>query len=253
MSGKGRVLGAAGRVRQTESAAFPVKPDSLSRGLRFFCNPLDSVDCTSEKGNSQPLDEASVTDKETNLSESDCLEPGGRELVDTNISHSSSDQVPKDVTVFADEESQSLMASKFTRTVSPPTLGTLRSCFSWSGSLGGFSRTPSPSPGTALQQLRRMSDSLVTVPENNAVSHTSQSNSDQSGGESPPLCEVESSQSQESIELSPQSLNASKLSQPSSKDSDSEERTVKTLEGAKQQKEAQSSKLLRCHGNWRTT
>ncbi|XP_047377062.1 exonuclease 1 isoform X2 [Sciurus carolinensis] len=206
--------------RKNKESGAVVVPGTRSR---FFCNPLDSVDCTSEKGNSQPLDEASVTDKETNLSESDCLEPGGRELVDTNISHSSSDQVPKDVTVFADEESQSLTASKFTRTVSPPTLGTLRSCFSWSGSLGGFSRTPSPSPGTALQQLRRMSDSLVTVPENNAVSHTSQSNSDQSGGESPPLCEVESSQSQESIELSPQSLNASKLSQPSSKDSDSEE------------------------------
>ncbi|KAG3257916.1 exonuclease 1 [Ictidomys tridecemlineatus] len=88
---------------------------------------------------------------------------------------------------------------------------------------GTRSRTPSPTPGTALQQLRRMSDSLAAMPENNAVPQASQSKSDESGGESPPLHDVErSSQSQESEELSSHSLNTSKLSQPSSKDSDSE-------------------------------
>ncbi|VTJ76224.1 Hypothetical predicted protein [Marmota monax] len=207
--------------RKNKESGAVVVPGTRSR---FFCSPLDSVDCISKKENSQPLDEASVTDKVTNLSESDCRDLEGRKLVDTNIAHNSSDQVPKDVTVFADEESQSLRTSKFTRTVSPPTLGTLRSCFSWSGSLGGFSRTPSPTPGTALQQLRRMSDSLAAMPENNAVPQTPQSKSDESVGESPPLHDVErSSQSQESEELSSNSLNTSKLSQPSSKDSDSEE------------------------------
>ncbi|KAF7461779.1 exonuclease 1 [Marmota monax] len=207
--------------RKNKESGAVVVPGTRSR---FFCSPLDSVDCISKKENSQPLDEASVTDKVTNLSESDCRDLEGRKLVDTNIAHNSSDQVPKDVTVFADEESQSLRTSKFTRTVSPPTLGTLRSCFSWSGSLGGFSRTPSPTPGTALQQLRRMSDSLAAMPENNAVPQTPQSKSDESGGESPPLHDIErSSQSQESEELSSNSLNTSKLSQPSSKDSDSEE------------------------------
>uniref|UniRef100_A0A8C9QJU9 Exonuclease 1 n=1 Tax=Spermophilus dauricus TaxID=99837 RepID=A0A8C9QJU9_SPEDA len=216
--------------RKNKESGAVVVPGTRSR---FFCSPLDSVDCISKKENSQPLDEASVTDKVTNLSESDCRDLEGRKLVDTNIAHNSSDKVPKNVTVdqvpkvvtvFADEESQSLGTSKFTKTVSPPTLGTLRSCFSWSGSLGGFSRTPSPTPGTALQQLRRMSDSLAAMPENNAVPQTCQSKSDESGGESPPLHDVErSSQSQESEELSSHSLNTSKLSQPSSKDSDSEE------------------------------
>ncbi|KAM5144586.1 exonuclease 1 [Callospermophilus lateralis] len=206
--------------RKNKESGAVVVPGTRSR---FFCSPLDSVDCISKKENSQPLDEASVTGKVTNLSESDCRDLEGKKLVDTNIAHNSSDQAPKDVTMFPDEESQSLRTSKFTRTVSPPTLGTL-SCFSWSGSLGGFSRTPSPTPGTALQQLRRVSDSLAAMPENNAVPQTSQSKSDESGGESPPLHDVEqSSQSQESEELSSHSLNASKLSQPSSKDSDSEE------------------------------
>lgn len=46
----------------------------------------------------------------------------------------------------------------------------------------------------------------------------------ESGNGSHPLNEVEwSSQSQESVELSPPSLNASKRYQPSNKDSDSEE------------------------------
>ncbi|OWK08525.1 EXO1, partial [Cervus elaphus hippelaphus] len=113
---------------------------------------LDSADCISKKASSQLLAETAVTDKETNGGEPDCLED--KKLVDTSVSHNSSEQIPDDVTVMA-EESQSFKTSTFTRTISPPTLGTLRSCFSWSGSLGDFSRTPSPSPSTALQQFRR--------------------------------------------------------------------------------------------------
>ncbi|XP_037667094.1 exonuclease 1 [Choloepus didactylus] len=189
---------------------------------RFFCNSLDSADCASQKESSQPLDESAVTDNETKLNESDCSDD--KKLVDTNVAHNSSDQIPENVTVFADEESQSFKTNKFTRTISPPTLGTQRSCFSWSGSLGDFSRTPSPSPGTALQQFRRESDSPTSLPENKKISNIAQVRSDMLGERSHLLNEVEwPSQSQESMELSPHSLNASKLSQPSSKDSDSEE------------------------------
>lgn len=142
---------------------------------------------------------------------------------DTSVSHNSSEQTPDGVTVMA-EESQSFKTSAFTRTISPPTLGTLRSCFSWSGSLGDISRTPSPSPSTALQQFRRKSDSSTSLPENIEMSDVAPLKSDESSDESHPLHDVGcSSQSQESMDLSPHNLNASKLSQPSSKDSDSEE------------------------------
>ncbi|XP_077024579.1 exonuclease 1 [Tamandua tetradactyla] len=189
---------------------------------RFFCSSLDSADYISQKESSQPLEENTVTDKETKLNESDCLDD--KKLVDTNVAHNSSDQIPENVTVFADEESQSFKNNKFTRTISPPTLGTLRSCFSWSGSLGDFSRTPSPSSSTKLQQFHRESDSAISLPENMKISNTSQVKSIELGDRSHSLNKVAcSSQSQESMELSPHSLNASKLSQPSSKDSDSEE------------------------------
>ncbi|KAL2770632.1 exonuclease 1 isoform b [Daubentonia madagascariensis] len=204
--------------RKNESGAVVV-PGTRSR---FFCNSLDSADYAAKKVSGQPLDETAIKDKETNLNESDHLELEGKKLVDTNIVHDSSDQIPDDVTVFADEDPQSFKTSNFTRTISPPTLGTLRSCFSWSGGLGDFSRTPSPSPSTVLQQFRRKSDSPTSLPESNMFD-ISQINSDESGDESHPLHEVRSSQSQESIELSLHSLNASTLSQPSSKDSDSEE------------------------------
>ncbi|XP_062938921.1 exonuclease 1 isoform X2 [Cynocephalus volans] len=206
--------------RKNEESGAVVVPGTRSR---FFCSSLDSADYVSKKASSQPLDETAVTDKETHLNESDCLDLEGKKQVDTNVAHNSSDQIPEDVAVFPDEESQSFKTSRFTRTISPSTLGTLRSCFSWSGSLGDFSRTPSASPSTALQQFRRKSDSPTSLPENN-VSEISQLKSDASGDGSHFLCEVGcSSQSQESIELSPHSSNASRLSQPSSKDSDSEE------------------------------
>lgn len=188
--------------------------------VRFFSNSLGSADCISKKASSQSLDETAVTDKEANVNESDCLD--GKKLLDISVAHNSSEHIPDDVTVIA-EESQSFKTSRFTRTISPPTSGTLRSCFSWSGSLGEFSRTPSPSPSTALQQFLRKSDSAICLPENNEPSDVSQLKSDESSDESHPLHEVDwSSQSQESMELSPHNLNASKLSQPSSKDLDSE-------------------------------
>ncbi|XP_007107951.2 exonuclease 1 isoform X2 [Physeter macrocephalus] len=203
--------------RKNEESGAVVVPGTRSR---FFSNSLGSADCISKKASSQSLDETAVTDKETNVNESDCLD--GKKLLDISVAHNSSEHIPDDVTVIA-EGSQSFKTSRFTRTISPPTLGTLRSCFSWSGSLGDFSRTPSPSPSTALQQFLRKSDSPICLPENNEPSDVSQLKSDESSDESHPLHEVDwSSQSQESMDLSPHNLNASKLSQPSSKDSDSE-------------------------------
>ncbi|XP_027967270.1 exonuclease 1 isoform X3 [Eumetopias jubatus] len=75
-----------------------------------------------------------------------------------------------------------------------------------------------------LQQFRRRTDPPAAPPGRREVSHVSQLKSDGSGDEAPPLQPAGCSpQSQESAELSPHNLNASKLSQPSSKDSDSEE------------------------------
>lgn len=193
---------------------------SVIFSVRFFCSSLDSADCVSEKASSQPLVKAAITNTEANLNESDCLD--GKKLVAANV-HNSSDQIPDDVTVTADEASPSFENSKFMRTVSPPTLGTPKSCFSWSGSLEDFARTPSPSPSTALQQFRRKSGSPCSPLEMNELSAVTQLKSNESGDESHPPHEGGwSSQSQESLELSPHNLNGSKLSQLSSKDSDSE-------------------------------
>ncbi|XP_004463383.1 exonuclease 1 [Dasypus novemcinctus] len=203
--------------RKNDESGAVVVPGIRSR---FFCNSLDPADCVSQKESSQPLDESAVRDKEIKLNESDCLDD---KLGDTNVANNSSDPIPDNVTMFADEESPTFKTRQFTRTVSPPTLGTLRSCFSWSGSLGDFSRTPSPSPRTALQQFHRKSDSPASLPENLKLSDVSQVKSDELSESSLPLNEVEwASQSQESMELSPHSLDVSKLSQPSSRDSDSE-------------------------------
>lgn len=179
------------------------------------------MDCVSKKASSQPLDETAVPDKDTSLNESDCLDD--KKLVDKNVAHNSSDHIPDDITVTAAEESQSFKTSKFTRTISPPSLGTLRSCFSWSGSLGDFSRTPSPSAGTALQQFHREGESLTSMPEKKEMTDGSRVKSDESGDETHPSHEVAwSSQSQESVELSPLNLSVPELSQRCSKDSDSE-------------------------------
>lgn len=107
---------------------------------RFFCSSLDSADCVSKEESNQGLNETAVTEKENTPSQSDCPNLEGKKLEACN----SDDQIPEDVTVFVDEEPQTLKTSKFTRTISPSTLGTLRSCFSWSGSLKEFSRSLSP-------------------------------------------------------------------------------------------------------------
>ncbi|XP_005539722.3 exonuclease 1 isoform X2 [Macaca fascicularis] len=222
--------------RKNEESGAVVVPGTRSR---FFCSSPDSIDCVSNKVSSQPLDETSVTDKENNLHESEYGDQEGKRLVDTNVAHNSSvdmpnnhipsDHIPDKATVFTDEESHSFKSSKFTRTISPPTLGTLRSCFSWTGGLGDFSRTPSPSPSTALQQFRRKSDSPTSLPEI-SMSDVSQLKSEESSDdEAHPLREGAcSSQSQESGEFSLQSSNASELSQCSSKDSDLEESDCNT-------------------------
>ncbi|XP_070257216.1 exonuclease 1 [Myotis yumanensis] len=148
--------------------------------------------------------------------QSDCLE--SKKLVERNVAHTPSAQTPDGATVIADEESPSFKTIRFTKTISPPTLGTLRSCFSWSGSLGDFSRTPSPSPSTALHQFWRKGDSPSSLP-GSTVSDVSQVKGEASGDEALPVHELSwSSQSQESAELSPHSLSASTLPQPSRKD-----------------------------------
>ncbi|XP_045672350.1 exonuclease 1 [Phyllostomus hastatus] len=155
------------------------------------------------------------------LNESSCLE--GTKLGDRNVAHNSNDQTPGNVTVVADEESQYFKTNKFTRTISPPTLGTLRSCFSWSGSLRDFARTPSPSPSTMSQRFQRKDGSPGSQPEPKTPDVSSQVKSGESGGDAHPSRDVgRLSQSPESVELSPLSLSASELSQPSSKDFDSE-------------------------------
>ncbi|XP_054568976.1 exonuclease 1 [Eptesicus fuscus] len=205
--------------RKNQESGAVVVPGTRSR---FFCNSLDSMDFVAKKASPQPLDETSVTDKKTNLNESDyCLE--GKKLVERNVAHNPSDRTPDGGAVVAGEESQSFKTIGFTRTISPPPLGTLRSCFSWSGSLGDFSRTPSPSPSTALHQFRRKGDSPSSLPESK-VSNVSQVKSDESGDEADPVRELSwCSQSQGSAEFSPHSLSASKLPQPSSKDFSPEE------------------------------
>ncbi|XP_005374872.1 PREDICTED: exonuclease 1 isoform X2 [Chinchilla lanigera] len=230
--------------RKKEESGAVVVPGTRSR---FFCSSLDSADCVSRKASSQAPDETAVQGKVTDLRDSDCPDLEGRKLVDTDAAHNSSDHLADDVTLFTGEEPQPFKTGKFTRTVSPPTLGTLRSCFSWSGSLGEFSNSPStsPNPSTALQQFRRKSDSPSSLPEDRKLCDVSQSKSDdESGDESQPLREVDlPSQSQNSIELSPHSLNASELSQPSSKDSDSEESgcNIKSLDNQSNQNSKQHS------------
>uniref|UniRef100_A0A8C3VI13 Exonuclease 1 n=1 Tax=Catagonus wagneri TaxID=51154 RepID=A0A8C3VI13_9CETA len=204
--------------RKNEESGAVVVPGTRSR---FFCNSLDPDDSVSKKASSQPLDKPAVTDKDTSVNESIC--PDGKKLVDSSVVENSSEQIADDVTVI-DEESQSSKTGRFTRTLSPPTSGTLKGCFSWSGSLGDFARTPSPSPGTALQQFRRKSGSAVSPPENNEARGAAQVESNESGDGSPlSREEAWSSQPQAAVESSPPDLNASTLSQPSSKDSDSEE------------------------------
>ncbi|XP_045148774.1 exonuclease 1 isoform X2 [Echinops telfairi] len=202
--------------RKNEEHGAIVVPGTKSR---FFCSSLDSADCASENENSQLLDESVVTNEETKLKELDCLD--GKKLVDKTVAQNSGDQIPEDKTVFADEESQTLKTSRFTRTVSPATQRTL-GCFGWPGSLKDFSRTSTPCQNTSLQPFHRKSVSPTSLPEKSKVSDLSPSKNDESMDESLPLDEMgRFSQLQESLGLSPDNSNTSELSQPS-KDSDSE-------------------------------
>ncbi|VFV45581.1 exonuclease 1 [Lynx pardinus] len=241
--------------RKNEESGAVVVPGTRSR---FFCSSLDSANCVSAKAGGEPPeksavtdeeasvaepdrqdgkklagpdgarnsddevpDESSIADEETSVDKSDCQD--GKKLAGPDGACNSGDQVPDNATMIADD-SLCLETSKFTRTISPPTLGTLRNCFSWSGSLGDFSRTSSPSPGAALQQFRRRTDPLTAAPDQREASAVSQLKSEESGDGAPPVrAAAWCPKSQGSPELSPHNLNVSKLSQPSSKDSDSEE------------------------------
>ncbi|GAB1285764.1 Exonuclease 1 [Apodemus speciosus] len=179
-----------------------------------------------KKESSQPLNETVAADKATTniLGALDCPDSEGQKPVGTNGAHSPSAQIPGNATVSPEDEVQSSETGKFLGTMSPPTLGTLRSCFSWSGTLGEFSRTLSPSTRTTLQQFRRKSEPPDCLPEACAGgADTCDSKSAMSGDKPQPSQELgSSSRSQESAD-STGSLNASGLSQPSSYDSDSEE------------------------------
>lgn len=156
------------------------------------------------------------------LEELHCPDSEGQKPVGTNGAHSPSARIPGNAAVSPEDEVQSSETSKFLGTMSPPTLGTLRSCFSWSGSLGEFSRTPSPSTRTRLQQFRRKSEPPGSPPEACAGADMCNSKSAMSGDKPQPSQELGwSSRSQESAD-STGSLNSSGLSQPSSNDSDSE-------------------------------
>ncbi|XP_036058643.1 exonuclease 1 [Onychomys torridus] len=201
--------------RKNEENGAVVVPGTRSR---FFCSSPNFDDYVPKKASIHPLNETAV---EEGLRASDCPGTEGQKLVDVSGTQDPSAQVSGSETVSSDDEAQSSETSKFEGTFSPPTLGTLRSCFSWSGTLGNFSRTPSPSPSTVLQQFRRKSETCLS--KTCAVADTCQSKSEKSSAKSQPLHEVGwSSRSQESID-SLCSLNASNFSQPSSKDSDSEE------------------------------
>lgn len=178
---------------------------------------LNEADCLESKmlgelNGSDCLESKKLVD----LNQSDCLE--GKKLVERNVAHNLSDQTPDGVAVIAEEESPSFKTIRFTETVSPPTLGTLRSCFSWSGSLGEFTRTPSPSPSAALHRFRRKGDAPSSLP-GSTVSDVSRVKGEESGDEALPVRELSwSPQSRESGDLSPHSSGASALQQPSRKD-----------------------------------
>ncbi|XP_045839524.1 exonuclease 1 isoform X2 [Meles meles] len=203
--------------RKNEDSGAVVVPGTRSR---FFCSSPDFVGCVSMEASSERLEESALTEEEAG-SESEPV--AGQALAGSDGALSSGDLTADSGAGTTDGESQSSETSRFTRTISPPTLGTLRNCFSWSGSLGDFSQTPSPSPRAALQQFRRRTDPPTVLPGQREVSPVSQLQCDGSGDEALPLHPAGCSpQSRESAELSPHGVNASKLSQPSSKDSDSE-------------------------------
>ncbi|XP_001368520.1 exonuclease 1 isoform X1 [Monodelphis domestica] len=204
--------------RNEESGAIVV-PGTRSR---FFCNSVDAADFTTKHRSNQPICDTTVPDVQAELNESDDVDD--QKPTDTDVAQNSGDQNMDNINEASDHDSLS-SENQFTRTISPPTLGTLRSCFSWSGNLQNVSRTPSPSTSIVLQRFSRKSEpSTPLINNNNEMSSLSQESSDDLDGEIGPIPEMEcSSQSQESLELSQNSLDSSRLSHLSSKDSDSEE------------------------------
>uniref|UniRef100_A0A667IL76 Exonuclease 1 n=1 Tax=Lynx canadensis TaxID=61383 RepID=A0A667IL76_LYNCA len=184
--------------RKNEESGAVVVPGTRSR---FFCSSLDSANCVSAKAGGEPPEKSAVTDEEASVAEPERQD--GKKLAGPDGARNSDDEVP-DESSIADEETST---SKFTRTISPPTLGTLRNCFSWSGSLGDFSRTSSPSPGAALQQFRRRTDPLTAAPDQREASAVSQLKSEESGDGAPPVWAAAwCPKSQGSPELSPHNL-----------------------------------------------
>ncbi|CAK6442183.1 unnamed protein product [Pipistrellus nathusii] len=185
---------------------------------------LNESDCLDDKVVDLNQSDCLETKKLVDLNESDCLESeklvelNESDCVESNVAPNPRDQTPEGGAVVAGEEPRSFKTTGFTRTISPPPLGTLRSCFSWSGSLGDFSRTPSPSPRTVLQQFRRNGDSPSSLPERRVKSEES------GDDEAHPVHELSwSSRSQGSAELSPHSFSGSTLPGLSTKDSSPEE------------------------------
>lgn len=205
--------------RKSKERDAVVVPGTRSR---FFCSSPDTFNCVPKEKCDQFLDETAFMDKESNLKEVDCLKD--KKPVDSDVAQKSDDQIPDGVMEINKEEPQSLETCTFTRTISSPTMGTPRSCFSWSGNLGEFSRTPSPSSATsALRHFHRESDFSTSLPEKVKESNASQLKSNESGDESYSILKVTgSSHSQEHDKFVPQSLNASKPSSLPNKDNDSE-------------------------------
>ncbi|XP_043818497.1 exonuclease 1 [Dromiciops gliroides] len=205
--------------KRNEESGAVVVPGTRSR---FFCKSMDTADFTAKTTGNQPLCETTVLDMQTELNVSD--DTDGQKPADTDGAPNPGDQNIDDLNEASDHGSLP-SEHKFTRTISPPTLGTLRSCFSWSGNLRDFSRTPSPSPSVVLQQFSRRSEpSTPLIKNNNEMSSLSQESSDDLDDKTCAIPEMEySPQSRESLELSQNSLDSSRLSQLSSKDSDSEE------------------------------
>ncbi|XP_051004234.1 exonuclease 1 [Acomys russatus] len=209
--------------RKNEERSAVVVPGTRSR---FFCSSPDLDDFVLKKGSSQSPNEAVVTDKATTSPGApDCPDTEGQKPAPAGTSgtQSLSSQLPGNASVSPDDKTQSCETSEFMGTVCPSTLTTLRSCFSWSGTLSDFSRTPSPSASSALQQFRRKSEPPTCLPESCVVTDTCHPKSEVPGDQTQPLHEADwPSWSQESID-SPRSLNFSALSQPSIEDLDSEE------------------------------
>lgn len=168
--------------------------------IRFFCSPVDVFDCTEKEEVSQPSPKVVLDCKAQELKHIE-------------------DHVP-----------QSLETGKFTRTILPSPGETQRSCFRWSGNFGKNPGTPSPSSGLLpLHQFHKERENQMVSQENEMARLPTVSNvaHDESDEESCPVPEMEcSSQSQESYELSESSLDSSKISQVSNKDSDAEVRKL---------------------------